>query len=96
MARWRFGRAAKRRGALGENQQEGVKAVGELEGDAWRLGEVGGPRAAWHGGQRRRGCAAEGEQRKKTKRGGQGLRCKLQKLQGPHCNIKFPTILKLK
>jgi hypothetical protein len=35
---------------LGEGQPEGVKAVGELGGDAWRPGEAGGPRAARHGG----------------------------------------------
>jgi hypothetical protein len=35
---------------------------------------------------------------KEEERGGgrQGLRCKLQKLQGPHCNTIFSTILKLK
>jgi hypothetical protein len=41
-ARWRFGRAAERLGALREDQQEGVKAVGELGGDAWRPGEAEG------------------------------------------------------
>jgi hypothetical protein len=82
-------------GTLGEGQQEGGEAVGELGGDAWRLGE-GGARAAWHGTSaallRDRGGAEEEE------RGGgcQGLSCELQKLQGPHCNTKFPTILKLK
>jgi hypothetical protein len=54
-----------------------------------------GPWVARHGGQRRRCCTAEGEQRKK-KGGHQGLSCELQKLQGPHCNTKFSTILKLK
>jgi hypothetical protein len=52
MVRWRFGRAAERRGALGEGQQEGVKAVGELRGDAWRPLEAGG--------LGRRGTAASG------------------------------------
>jgi hypothetical protein len=65
-ARWRLGRAAKRHGVLGESQQEGGEAVGELGDDARRPGEAeGGPRAAWHGGQRQRCCTAEGEQRKK-------------------------------
>jgi hypothetical protein len=41
-ASWRFGRATERHGALGEGQQEGVKAVGELGGDPWRPGEAGG------------------------------------------------------
>jgi hypothetical protein len=50
MASWRFGQAAEKRGALGEGQQEGVKAVGELGGEAWRPGEAGGPRVARHGG----------------------------------------------
>jgi hypothetical protein len=65
-------RAAEQRGVLGESLQEGVEAVGELGGDAWRPGEAGGPRAARHGDQRRRCCAAEGEQRKK--KGGGGAR----------------------
>jgi hypothetical protein len=59
--RWRLGRAAEQRGMPGEGQQERARAVGKLGGDAWRLGEAGGPRAAWHGGQQRRCCAAEGE-----------------------------------
>jgi hypothetical protein len=53
------------------------------------------------GGAARRPAVAllcgRGEQRKKKGgRGRHGLRCKLQKLKGPHCNTKFPTILKLK
>jgi hypothetical protein len=55
--RWRLGRAAERCGMLEEGQQEGARAVGKLGGDAWRLGEVGGPQAARHSGQRRRCCA---------------------------------------
>jgi hypothetical protein len=39
---------------------------------------------------RGRGGAEEEE------KGGQGLSFELQKLQGPHYNTKFPTILKLK
>jgi hypothetical protein len=96
MARWRLGRAAERRGMLGEGQQEGVKTVGELGGDAWRPGEVGGAL----GGAARRPAAAllrgRGRAEEEEKGGRQGLRCKLQKLQGPHCNTKFSTILKLK
>jgi hypothetical protein len=35
-------------------------------------------------------CAAEGEQRKKEGGGvRQGLRCKLQKFQGPRCKTRF-------
>jgi hypothetical protein len=37
-----LGRMAERRGVLGENQQRGAKAAGELGGDAWMLGEAGG------------------------------------------------------
>jgi hypothetical protein len=68
---WRLGRVAERRGALGGGQQEGVEAVGELGGDAWKPGEVGrgleqhgmaasggaAPRQRGNRGRRRRGGA---------------------------------------
>jgi hypothetical protein len=65
---------------------------------------------ATRGGQERQGRASgsaawqpvaallhgrEGTEEEEGEGGRQGLRCKLQKLHGPHCNIKFPTILEL-
>jgi hypothetical protein len=83
-SRWRLGRAAERHGTLGEGQQEGARAVGKLEGNVWRLGEVGGPRAARHSSQWRRCCAAEGEAEEEERGGGrQGLMCNFKKIQGP-------------
>jgi hypothetical protein len=69
--------------------------MGELGGDAWRLGEAGGPL----GGTARWPAAAllRGRGRTEEEEGGApGLSCELQKLQGPHYNTKFSTILKLK
>jgi hypothetical protein len=81
MARWRLGRAAERRGTLREDQQEGATAVGKLGGNAWRLGEAGGPRAARHGGQQWRCCTAEGEAEEEERRGG-----------APGADVKFSKI----
>jgi hypothetical protein len=72
---------------LGEGQQEGTRAVGKLGGDAWRLGEAGGPQAARQGGQQRRCCAAEGEAEEEE--GGAGADVKFQKFQGPRCKTRF-------
>jgi hypothetical protein len=88
-ARWRLGRVAEQRGTLGEGQQEGARAVGKLGGDAWRLGEAGGPQAAGHGGQRRHCCAAEGEAEEEEGGGAPGADVQFQKLQGPRCKIGF-------
>jgi hypothetical protein len=95
-ARWRLGRAAERRGTLGEGQQEGARAVGKLGDDAWRLGEAGGSRAAWHGGQRRRCYAAEGEAEEEESGGAPGAYVQFQKFQSPRCKTRFLTILYLK
>jgi hypothetical protein len=73
-----LGWTAERRGVLGEGQQEGGEAVGELEGDVWRSGEL-------VGGLGRRGTMAYGgtaaQQRggRGRRRGGgrQWLNCKL-------------------
>jgi hypothetical protein len=88
MATWRLGRTAERRGTLGEGQQEGARAVGKLGGDAWRLGEVGGPRAVRHGGQWQRCCAAEGEA-EEEEGGHQGLMCTFQKFHDLRCKTRF-------
>jgi hypothetical protein len=94
-AEGQLGRVAEQRGVLGESQQEGVEAAGERGGDAWRLGEAGG-------GLERRGTAASGgaaarqRRQRKNKGGALGADLQFQKLQGPHYNAKFPTILKLK
>jgi hypothetical protein len=40
--RGQLGRTAERRGVLGEGQQEGGEAVGELGGDAWSGAGAGG------------------------------------------------------
>jgi hypothetical protein len=64
-AEGQLGRAAEQRGVLRESQQEGVEAVGERGGDAWRLGEA-------RGGLGRCGTAASGgaaaRQRRQTKK----------------------------
>jgi hypothetical protein len=73
---WRLGQ---RHGALGGGQRGSVEAVGELEGDAWRPGEVGGglerrgTTACGGAAARQRGRGAEEEE----ERGCQGLNCKL-------------------
>jgi hypothetical protein len=65
----------RRCGALEEGQQEGSEAVGELGGDAWRLGEAGGD-LVWRGTMACSGAAAR--QRKKKGGGGRpGLNCEL-------------------
>jgi hypothetical protein len=80
--------AAEQRGVLGESQQEGVEAVGERGGDASRPGEAG---------EASGGAAARQRRSRGRRRGGpSGAAVKFQKLQGPHYNIEFPTILKLK
>jgi hypothetical protein len=88
--------AAERRGALGEGQQEGVEAVassGATRGGQERQGGLGQRGTVASGGAAARQRGSRG---RRWGRGRQGLRCKLQKLKGPHCNTKFPTILKLK
>jgi hypothetical protein len=90
---WRLGQ---RRGALGEGQQEGGEAVGELGGDAWRPGEAGGTRAARHSASGGTAAQQRGSRGRRKGGGRRGLSCELQKLHGPHCNTKFPTVLKLK
>jgi hypothetical protein len=72
--RWRLGRVAERQGTLGEGQQEGARAVWKLGGDAWRLGEAGGPRATRHGGQWQRCYVEEGEAEEEEKGAGVGAR----------------------
>jgi hypothetical protein len=70
-----------RRGALGEGQQRGAKAVGEFGGDAWSGAGAGGS-LAQHGTAACGGAAARqrGSRGRRRGRGCQGLRCKLQKL----------------
>jgi hypothetical protein len=81
-ARWRLGRATKRRGTLGEGQHEGARAVGKLGGDAWRLGEARGPRAARRSGQQRRCCVAEGEAEEEERGGAPGDAVQFSKIPG--------------
>jgi hypothetical protein len=54
-----------------------------------------GPRAVWHGGQRRRCCAAEGEA-EEEERGGQGLMCNLKNSRVLDVKQDFLTGLYLK
>jgi hypothetical protein len=65
------GGSVRRRGALGEGQQEEGEAVGELEGNAWRPGEAGG-------GLERHSMVASGgaaaRQRRSRGRRGRGTR----------------------
>jgi hypothetical protein len=61
--------AVERRGTLGEGQQEGVEAVGELGGDTWRPGEVGGG-LGQRGTVASGGAAARQRGRRGRRRGG--------------------------
>jgi hypothetical protein len=63
---------------LGEGQQEGGEAVGELGGDAWRgAGGVVGLGRRGNGSQRRRCRAAEEAEEEEEGGECQGLDCKL-------------------
>jgi hypothetical protein len=82
--REQLGRMAERRGVLGEGQQEGGEAVGELGGDAWSgaRGVVGLGRCS--NGSRRQRCrvAEEGD---RGRRGGRGCArdcCEISKTLG--------------
>jgi hypothetical protein len=81
--RGQLGRTAERRGVLGEGQQRGAKAAGELGGDTWRLGEAGGDLG------RRGTTACDGAvtrqrrgQRRKKKEGALGADLQFPKIPG--------------
>jgi hypothetical protein len=82
----------------GRKQRGGAEAVPELPGDAWSgAGAGAGLGQRGNGGQRWCCCAAE---RTEEGEGGGGeilgSYLQLQELEGLHCKIKLPTILKLK
>jgi hypothetical protein len=75
----------------------GVKAVGELRGDAWSgAGAVFGLGQRGNYSRRRRYRTAEEAEEEEERGGGQGLICCFQKFQGPYCKPTFPTNLKFK
>jgi hypothetical protein len=95
-AEGQLGRVAEQRGVLGESQQEGLRrwaSAGVMRGGQERQGEASG-------GEARRPATAllrgRGGAEEEEGGGALGAAVKFQKLQGPHCNIEFPTILKLK
>jgi hypothetical protein len=81
-----------------EGQGGGARAVvgvqvtrGVCPSRRWRRGEA---RAAMSGSddrrQRSRGAVQVPEEEEEGK-GSEGLVCKNRKIQGPHCELKFPT-----
>jgi hypothetical protein len=75
--REQLGRTTERRGVLGEGQQEGGEAVGELGGDVWSgAGAVVG--LGRHGNSSGWCCCRAAEEAEEEEEGGrQGLDCKL-------------------
>jgi hypothetical protein len=65
-------RAAEQRVTLGEGQRGNAKAVGELEGDAWRPGEAG--EGLGRRGTTACGGAAARQRGQRKKKGGGGTR----------------------
>jgi hypothetical protein len=77
-----LGRTAERRGVLGEGQQEGGEALGELRGDAWSGAGAGGSL-----GRRSTatcGAAAAWQRRKKKGGGAPGAKLLNLKIPGPY------------
>jgi hypothetical protein len=81
----------------GRRQREGAEAVPELPGDAWS-GAGAGAGLRWRGNSSQQRCCCAAERTEEGEGGGEilGFYLQLEELQGLHCKMKLPTILKLK